>query len=59
MKYLTVAEAAELLRATPRTVRRWAKAGKIPATQVPGGKFLFAEDKLRQFLQQREVQQSS
>ncbi|MEQ1709431.1 MAG: helix-turn-helix domain-containing protein [Terricaulis sp.] len=35
-EWLEVAEVAELLRKSERSVRRWCKAGTIPAAQ-PGG----------------------
>jgi len=34
---LTPAEVAALVFVDPKTVSRWAKAGKIPATRTPGG----------------------
>ncbi|VXB15134.1 DNA binding domain-containing protein, excisionase family [Aeromicrobium sp. 9AM] len=34
---LTPAEVAALVYVDPKTVSRWAKAGKIPATRTPGG----------------------
>jgi excisionase family DNA binding protein len=36
VRLLTVAEAAELLRVHPRTIRRWIRAGKLRAQTIPG-----------------------
>lgn len=30
-EYLTPAEAAEILKVCPRTIKRWIEAGKLPA----------------------------
>lgn len=34
---LTAAEVAALFRVTPKTVRRWARAGKLAAVRTLGG----------------------
>ena len=34
---LTPAEVAALFRVDPKTILRWAKAGKIPSMRTPGG----------------------
>jgi excisionase family DNA binding protein len=34
---LTPAEVGRMLRVDPKTVSRWAQAGKIRATRTPGG----------------------
>lgn len=34
---LTPGEVAELFRVDPKTVSRWAKAGRLPQTRTPGG----------------------
>lgn len=34
---LTPAEVAALFRVDPKTISRWAKAGKIPSMRTPGG----------------------
>ena len=33
-EYLTVAEAAKLLRVAPSTIRRWIRAGDVPAHRI-------------------------
>lgn len=45
---LTPAEVATLFRVTPKTVTRWAEAGKLPAIRTLGGHRRFpARDVLR------------
>jgi len=34
---MTTSEVAKALRVNPATVRRWAEAGDIPSTTLPGG----------------------
>jgi excisionase family DNA binding protein len=34
---LTPGEVAKIFSVDPKTVARWAKAGKLPSTQTPGG----------------------
>ncbi len=34
---LTVAQAADLLKVSDRTVRRWIEAGKVPYLKLPSG----------------------
>ena len=34
---LTPGEVAKLFRVDPKTVTRWAKAGKLPSITTPGG----------------------
>ena len=41
IEYFTVEEAALVLRVTPKTLRNWAKDGKMPARKGPGGRYLF------------------
>jgi len=41
-KYLTIEEAAKILRVCEETTRRWARTGKIPASKV-GRKWLIQE----------------
>lgn len=40
-RYLTLTEAAEYLRVSPRTLARWARRRKVPATRTPGGHWRF------------------
>lgn len=35
----TLAEVAELMAVDPRTVKRWAKDGKLAVIMTPGGKY--------------------
>ena len=45
MRYLTTKEAAELYRVHPETIKKWARAGKIPGKKIGARKWLFpAED---------------
>jgi excisionase family DNA binding protein len=37
-------EVADLLRVEPRTVRRWAREGKIPAVKLPSGEYRFRRE---------------
>ncbi len=48
-EYLNLVEAAALLRTTPRTLRRWVAAGKVPATKL-GRQLLFNREAIRQAL---------
>jgi excisionase family DNA binding protein len=34
---MTPGEVAQLMRVNPKTVTRWVKASRIPATRTPGG----------------------
>jgi excisionase family DNA binding protein len=47
---LTPAEVATLFRVDPKTVTRWAKAGKISAIRTLGGHRRFHEDEVRSLL---------
>jgi excisionase family DNA binding protein len=49
LEFLTIAEVAERLRVSTRTVRRWIKAGDLIAYRV-GGLVRVAESDLRAFL---------
>ncbi|HEX2575692.1 MAG TPA: BldC family transcriptional regulator [Aquihabitans sp.] len=42
-RLMTPAEVAELFRVTPKTVTRWAEAGKLPAIRTLGGHRRFPE----------------
>jgi excisionase family DNA binding protein len=49
-EYLTTGQAAEELGVSAETVRRWVKAGLVPAMVTPGGRHLIDRadlDKLR------------
>jgi excisionase family DNA binding protein len=47
---LTPSEVATLFRVDPKTVTRWAKAGKISAIRTLGGHRRFHEDEVRTLL---------
>ena len=49
-RLLTPAEVASLFRVDPKTVTRWAKAGKISSIQTPGGHRRFRESEVRALL---------
>lgn len=57
---LTPSEVATLFRVDPKTVTRWAKAGKISAIRTLGGHRRFHEDEVRTLLagvpEQRDAQ---
>ena len=49
-KLLTPAEVASLFRVDPKTVTRWAQAGKLSAVRTLGGHRRFHESEVRQLL---------
>ena len=51
---LTPSEVAQLFRVNPKTVTRWARAGKISAVRTLGGHRRFRASEIRQFLAQVE-----
>jgi len=51
---LTPAEVATMFRVDPKTVTRWARAGKISAIRTLGGHRRFRAAKIRRFLEQVE-----
>ena len=56
---LTPAEVAKIFRVDPKTVTRWAKAGKLNAIRTLGGHRRYREDEVRSLLaipQQRTSQ---
>jgi len=46
-KMLTPGEVAALFRVDPKTVARWAKAGKLRSARTPGGHRRFYESEVR------------
>jgi excisionase family DNA binding protein len=48
---LTPGEVAVLFRVDPKTVTRWAQAGKLSAVRTLGGHRRFHEDEVRELLQ--------
>lgn len=56
---LTPGEVAALFRVDPKTVTRWAKAGKLNAIRTLGGHRRFRESEVRAYLdQQRDTQEA-
>jgi excisionase family DNA binding protein len=51
---LTPAEVAALFRVNPKTVTRWARAGKITAIRTLGGHRRFRASEIRRCLDQME-----
>ena len=51
---LTPAEVAVMFRVNPKTVTRWARAGKISAVRTLGGHRRFRADEIRRFLAEVE-----
>jgi excisionase family DNA binding protein len=45
---LTTNEVAALLCISPRTIRRWAAEGRLPAVVMPGGKYGFRSEEVRE-----------
>ena len=50
---LTPAEVAALFRVDPKTVTRWAKAGKLTSIRTLGGHRRYRESEVRELLQNR------
>jgi len=48
---LTPAEVAALFRVDPKTVTRWAKAGKLTAIRTLGGHRRYRESEVRELLE--------
>jgi excisionase family DNA binding protein len=49
---LTPAEVAIMFRVNPKTVTRWARAGKISAVRTLGGHRRFRAAEIRRFLEE-------
>ena len=50
----TPAEVAIMFRVNPKTVTRWARAGKISAVRTLGGHRRFRADEVRRFLEEAQ-----
>lgn len=48
---LTPSEVASMFRVDPKTVTRWAKAGKLSAVRTPGGHRRYREVEVRSLLE--------
>jgi excisionase family DNA binding protein len=55
---LTPAEVAAMFRVNPKTVTRWARAGRISAVRTLGGHRRFRADEIRRFLAEIEELQA-
>ena len=53
--YIRTAEAAKLLRVSPKTVSRWAKQGKLPHVVTLGGHRRFPADAIERLATKLEV----
>ena len=53
---LTPAEVAALFRVNPKTVTRWARAGKVTAVRTLGGHRRFRASEIRRALAQAETE---
>jgi excisionase family DNA binding protein len=53
-KLLTPSEVAAMFRVNPKTVTRWARAGKISAIRTLGGHRRFRESEIRTLLERVE-----
>lgn len=58
-KLLTPSEVAALFRVDPKTVTRWAKAGKIGSIRTLGGHRRFRETEVRALLASVEGRESA
>jgi excisionase family DNA binding protein len=52
-RLLTPAEVAALFRVDPKTVTRWAKAGRIHCIRTPGGHSRFYEEEIVKMFRSR------
>jgi excisionase family DNA binding protein len=50
-RVLTTAEVGRMFGVDPKTVTRWAVAGRIPSFRTPGGHRRFREDDVRPYLE--------
>jgi excisionase family DNA binding protein len=57
-KLLTPAEVAALFRVDPKTVTRWAKAGKLSSIRTLGGHRRYRETEIQRLLAQSSGQAS-
>jgi excisionase family DNA binding protein len=54
-RLLTPGEVASLFRVDPKTVTRWAAAGRISSIRTPGGHRRFRESEIRALLSTDEI----
>jgi excisionase family DNA binding protein len=55
-RLLTPAEVADMFRVDPKTVTRWAAAGRIRSIRTPGGHRRFREAEVRRLLEGEDSQ---
>lgn len=55
---LTPAEVANLFRVDPKTVTRWAKAGKLTSIRTLGGHRRFKESEVKSLLISKSINES-
>jgi excisionase family DNA binding protein len=55
---LTPAEVAALFRVDPKTVTRWAKAGKLSSIRTLGGHRRYRAEEVRRFLEGAQTQRN-
>ncbi len=55
-RLLTPGEVAQLFRVDPKTVTRWAAAGRISSIRTPGGHRRFRETEVRALLSGSELE---
>ena len=53
--YIRTAEAARILRVSPKTVSRWAKEGKIPHVMTLGGHRRFPSAAIEELARRLEI----
>jgi excisionase family DNA binding protein len=53
--YIRTAEAAKILRVSPKTVSRWAKEGKIPHVLTLGGHRRFPAEAIQALARRLEI----
>jgi len=56
---LTPSEVAAMFRVNPKTVTRWARAGKISAIRTLGGHRRFRAAEIRRFLEQEQLEEGT
>ena len=54
---LTPAEVAQLFRVNPKTVTRWARAGKLTAIRTLGGHRRFRASEIKRCLEEMSVEE--
>lgn len=57
-RLLTPGEVAEMFRVDPKTVTRWASAGRIGSIRTPGGHRRFKESEVKSLLAKLTVEAS-